>query len=127
MKKILVLGILFFSFFATFAQEKVERKLAKANTSYDRLQYADALKEYQSALKKDTNSVFIQEKIANCYQKINDPKEAEVWYAKVVSAPTSDVKSKLYYAEALASNGKHNHLFAEPDEMANIGIGDRRT
>ncbi len=108
MKKILVVGILLFSFFATFAQEKVERKLARANTSYDRLQYADALKEYQTALKKDTNSVFIQEKIANCYQKMNEPKEAEIWFAKVVSAPTSEVKSKLHYAEALASNGKHS-------------------
>ena len=126
MKKILVLGILFFSFSATFAQEKVERKLAKANTSYDRLQYADALKEYQTALKKDTNSVFIKEKIANCYQKMNEPKDAENWYAQVVSDPKSDVKSKLYYAESLASNGKHSQAKTWYDAYAREAKEDGR-
>lgn len=99
---------LIFVFFALQVWgQKNDRNYIEAQNAYKRMQYVKALELYQKAYTKDTSSLLIKEKIAHCYRKLQDAKQAEFWYAQVVKSPFTDPEDKIYYAQALASNNKH--------------------
>ena len=90
----------------SFAQ-KNDRNYIEGQNAYKRMQYVKALELFQKAYAKDTSSLLVKEKIAHCYRRLQDSKQAEFWYAQVVKSPFTDPEDKIYYAQALASNNKH--------------------
>ena len=78
-----------------------------ANNKFDKYHYRDALDQNLALIKRDSSNLDIQEKIAICYWKLNDSKNAEIWFAKVVKAWKIESEYKLLYAEALAENKKY--------------------
>lgn len=85
--------------------QKVRMKLA--NSKYEQFHYADAIMMFEDIVASNPNNFEATEKLAHSYRKINDSKKAEEWYAKVVQNAKSQPINMLYYAQALAMNGKY--------------------
>jgi outer membrane protein OmpA-like peptidoglycan-associated protein/tetratricopeptide (TPR) repeat protein len=86
-----------------------QSSLIKAgDRQYENLAFKDALSYYQKAHRKDTTNAAVKLKIAESYRKLNDPANAEGWYAQVVDDTVAQAEHWLYYAEALSSNGKYD-------------------
>lgn len=85
----------------------------RADFAFENLAYKDALELYQVAyqVQRDKNdgedgeqAPFIQLRIAECYHKLNEPKEAVKWYAKVIEDENVvKPEHKLHYAQSLSS------------------------
>lgn len=82
-------------------------RLRKADVAFTKFNYKDAIKLYESYLAKNSNNKGAQENLAHSYRKVNDSKNAEKWYAVVVNHPNTKPVNKLYYAQALAMNGRY--------------------
>ncbi len=94
--------------FTTSAGAWAQSSLIKAgDRQYENLAFKDALSYYQKAHRKDTTNVAVKLKIAESYRKLNDPANAEDWYAQVVDDTVAHAEHWLYYAEALSSNGNY--------------------
>lgn len=107
MKKIIILIFSLLAIFSKTAEAQgLLNKLAKNN--FDRYYYTDALEQNLILIQTDSNNIEIKKKIGICYRKINDTKNAEIWFAKVVAAWKIEPEYKLFYAEALAQNKKYN-------------------
>lgn len=108
MKKIVLsIIIVVFLVLSLSAQEKA---LLSANTSFDKRDYVQAIKQYKKALRK-SNSFGEQKKIAYkialSYYKMNNYKESLNWFE---DAEGGVEERKLYsiYSEALAIEGKYD-------------------
>jgi len=88
-------------------------RLRSANKQFDDLSYVSAAKLYEEFLRADSRKdpTEVQEamtKLAYSYRALQDSKNAERVYADLVKEfPDTDSKNYLYYAQALASNGKY--------------------
>ncbi len=81
--------------------------IQKGDRHFEEMAYIQALEYYQKANARDSLGQETKLKIAECYRLLNDPVNAEKWYAKVVNTDIALPQHRLYYAEALNSNGKH--------------------
>ncbi len=84
-----------------------QRLIATGDRHYEDLAFIRALDYYQKAYEKDTANDQLVLKIAESYRQLNDPVQAEAWYGRVIQHRSVSPIHKLYYAEALGSNGKY--------------------
>ena len=92
-----------------------------ANKAYKKSEYYNAVTLYQKAFSKEkskANKAEILFKIGECYKKINNTAQAEVWYGKAVKANYADPLALLYYADALKANGKYDEAIVEEIQNA---------
>ncbi|MDX2302651.1 MAG: OmpA family protein [Microscillaceae bacterium] len=104
MKRFLFLGILLSLSFISLAQTS---KLDLANAAYEKFHYQEAIQWYEELLREDPRNDEVEEKLAHSYRKINDSRNAEKWYAKIVQYERTSSQNKLYYAQSLAKNGRY--------------------
>lgn len=118
---IFVNGLLVFLLCSSCAQQL---RLRVADSYMERMDYPAAIEIYEQILRKEEiPSAKIN--LAEAYRKINNTREAELWYAQVVNLPNADPLSYLYYGQMLQRNGKcelaktwYNHyLKAVPDDV----------
>lgn len=102
MKKLLITVFALFPCLA-FSQAAFE----KANAYYERLAYSKASVKYEKALKQNPLLNEAKIKLADCYRLTNQTADAEYWYSQVVKLPECRAEHRLYYAQALMSNGKY--------------------
>ncbi len=94
----------------TFAQSG---RLKAANRSFDNMSYIEAIRSYEDYLRTaKTGTPEIKEtltKLAYSYRKVQDSRNAERIYAELIDHHSKDLESEiyLYYAQALANNGKY--------------------
>ncbi len=100
-------ALLFFTFGYTNLLFAQSLQMRLANRHFDALHYAKAVTIYEDAYEKDTTNWLAERRIAACYRHLNMSEQAETWYAKVVAREPLPTVYKLYYAEALAENGKY--------------------
>lgn len=82
--------------------------IKSADRAYKNLKYLEAIAQYEQLLEsKNANRDQILFPLAYSCKKINDPVRAEKYFALIALSDTA-VNSKLYYAQALAANGKYN-------------------
>lgn len=89
--------------------------LKQADREYEKLSYAHAIELYEQTLKSkglsEVETLQAQMRLAYSYQQVRDTQNAERIYRKLLSSgiefTSDDVKVYLYYAQTLASNGKH--------------------
>jgi outer membrane protein OmpA-like peptidoglycan-associated protein len=87
-------------------------KMKAANRFYDNLSFVDAIRLYEDVLKNEKNlAPAIQrdclKKLAFSYRRMQDTRNAERIYADLIAAyPDIESENYLYYAQALAINGK---------------------
>ena len=93
---------------------KAQSSLQQANRQYEAMAYSKAIDFYEQALKenlKDTVKTNTLIKLANSYRQIRDTHNAERVYRLVADdpnlLPAHQANTYLYYAQALAGNGKY--------------------
>ncbi|TAE51358.1 MAG: OmpA family protein [Cytophagales bacterium] len=87
------------------------QSLDNAHFEFEKFHYKKASELYEAFLMKPSDKAEInqkvQENLATCYRKMNDAKNAEKWYAVVITNPNTDPINKMYYAQFLAQNQKY--------------------
>jgi outer membrane protein OmpA-like peptidoglycan-associated protein/tetratricopeptide (TPR) repeat protein len=101
----------FLLFSVLFLQQALGQQsdLKKADTYFDRFQYASAAAAYEKILALDTANADALKNIIVCYRKLNDSPNAEKWLARMCARDGVDSNYFRQYGEALASNKKYEH------------------
>lgn len=84
----------------------VSGQLNKAEKKYGQLAYAQAIKAYEKHLKGNPTDKEAIAKLADCYRRINDFKNAEIWFSRAVKSRSTDPINYFYYGQALMNNQK---------------------
>ena len=93
-----------------FAQSS---RLKVANRSFENMSYIEAIRNYEDYLRTaKTGTPEMKEtltKLAYSYRKVQDSRNAERIYAELIDYYNKDLESEiyLYFAQALANNGKY--------------------
>lgn len=114
--------------FKAVAQSSLIRQ---ANRQYDLLSYSSAVGLYEQALKgkvAETDKLPAMLKLAFSYRQIRDTQNAERVYRDVLATGQElagdDSKALLYYAQALASNGKYKESQEAYDRFTKLETND---
>ncbi len=102
----LVFLLLLISCFAT--STLLAQSVAKADKAYEGNGYAEAIDLYLASISKDKDAKVDRKsmiRLANSYRLIGDYQNAEKWYSQIVES-SRKAKYRLFYAQALQSNGK---------------------
>jgi peptidoglycan-associated lipoprotein len=104
---LLSLGLIMIISNEIYSQNK---RLQRAYETYEAGEYYQAVDIFKDAYQKITDK---KEKeritfyIAECYRKIDDPKQASLWYKKVLSKNPSNAEAVLHNAEMLKMLGEY--------------------
>ena len=85
----------------------VQGQKATADRRFDDFDFFKAIPLYLKYLKRNPSDQEARENLAYSYRMIKDYANAESWYGQVCKARTVAPENRLYYAEALIGNGKH--------------------
>jgi outer membrane protein OmpA-like peptidoglycan-associated protein/tetratricopeptide (TPR) repeat protein len=108
--------------------------LSQANREYNALSYMKAAELYEKALKENMKDSTLKRdaliKMANSYRQIRDNRNSERAY-RLVIANNKDLSGEnincyLYYAQALASNGKYEEARDAYDKFSKMQAEDQR-
>jgi hypothetical protein len=75
---------------------------------FDQIAYAKAIPEYQAAVDQGAVNEHVTSRLAECHLRLNQPEQAEYWYATVVKFLNIDPVNYYNYAQALKSNGHYD-------------------
>ncbi|WP_460972561.1 OmpA family protein [Spirosoma migulaei] len=108
--------------------------IKQADHQFDQLAYTKAIELYEQALTKQTSMseadrMDVKAKLGYSYQQTRDMPNAERVYHDLVSGkelPAEYTKCYLFYAQALASNGKYKEAQEAYDKYGNMQTGDKR-
>jgi len=81
-------------------------QVKKGDKRFGRLSYAEAIKPYQKYLEKNPTDGYAISQLAECYRRINDFENAELWFAKAVEYDNTDPVTYLHYGQVLMNNQK---------------------
>ncbi|WP_421825946.1 OmpA family protein [Larkinella sp.] len=118
-----------------FAVQAQSARLKAANKQFENLAYVNAARAYEDFLRLDKKKdpAEVQEaytKLAYSYRALQDTKNAERIYADLIREfPETDSKNYLYYAQALAANGKYRDsqkLYSKYGEKQNEDVRGRK-
>lgn len=101
-------------------------KLNRADRLFNLMSYAEAIVVYKEVLATDSGNAHAVSQIAECYRKVNDPLNAEPWFAKAVALPGSQPLQVLYYAQVLMMNGKYDQALVQFRRFSELEPGDSR-
>jgi outer membrane protein OmpA-like peptidoglycan-associated protein len=103
MKKITLFTLFLVSGLSLFAQGG---RLAKANTLFEKLAYAEALPQFEKVCNSDQDSPELREKLAYCYLRTNQLDKAALAYKSLVAQkPSAD--NHYWLAYTLTALGKY--------------------
>jgi tetratricopeptide (TPR) repeat protein len=95
-----------------FVSKVSAQTLKDAEAEFEKMSYLNAAEMFEHALKGKVSEADKQAaklKLAYAYRQIKDSQNAERVYKEIVDNPSfsGDSKAYLYYAQALATNGKY--------------------
>ena len=99
-------SLLFFYGTLGYGQEQPSLR-QRADELYNRYEYANAAALYAKLADKRRPRLTDMEKLASCYEQMNDFEAAEEWYAHVVKHSDRAVESLRSYGRVLKANGKY--------------------
>lgn len=86
------------------------RRVQKADELFAVGAYSEALPLYKENLvtvpKNELGNYLF--KVAECYRKTGEWRQAEIWYQKAIMRDCKEVKAQLYYAETLLMNERYD-------------------
>lgn len=107
MKYIFITFTVLVGFFGIAASQEQLSHQERADKLFYEYQYANAIPIYLKLVDSKKPELADLEHLAACYFKINDYKNAELWYAKVIEQPESAPENYLRYADVLKANSKY--------------------
>lgn len=110
-------------FNVAIGQEQLTQQ-QRADRFYYEYQYANAIPIYLKLANAKRPELSDLERLSECYFKINDYKNAENWYAKVVVHPESKPENFVRYGEILKANAKYVEAKQAFEDYA-TKVGDR--
>ncbi len=84
-----------------------EAHTREGDRQYQRMAYALAAREYRIAADMGALNEHVTKRLADCYTKLGDTENAEIWYAQVVKFLNLEPIELYNYAQALKSNAKY--------------------
>jgi len=108
----LVILCVLFSFIQTASAQDTKQ----ADKHFNEFEFSLALEEYKAILDQGEPSLPVVQRIADIYRILNNSKEAEFWYAQVITFAGADPSVYYLYAESAKRNGnyaKAKQLFLE--------------
>ena len=95
-----------------------KRKTEKAYETYAAGEYYKAIDDFKSAYSKSKRSdqrtrTELAFMVAECYRRINDPRNAETWYRQASRSSTSKPEAVYFLAESMKKNGKFQQAIDE--------------
>lgn len=84
------------------------KSLKEADALFNRFNYALALPAYKSVLGEQKPTLYVTQRIAACYRLMNNAREAEIWYNRVLRFPDYDPLTLKYAADAMRQNGNYD-------------------
>ncbi|WP_257669675.1 OmpA family protein [Parapedobacter tibetensis] len=79
----------------------------RAEELYRKYEYAHAAAAYVKLADRKKPRLEDLERLADCYEKMNDYESAENWYARVIQDEKSDAANLIKYGSVLKTNGKY--------------------
>lgn len=131
MKHTLILLLILLLAGAAFAQNP----LGKADRAYNALSYFEAAELYEEAIADESlpahETVAAQARLGYCYHQMKDPQNTERVLRGLISSYGLDLPEEyyscyLYYARALANNGKYQQAQEAYGKYASLTEDDRR-
>jgi outer membrane protein OmpA-like peptidoglycan-associated protein/tetratricopeptide (TPR) repeat protein len=86
--------------------QAVHAQLKRANKKFDRKEYSLAIPLFQRHLEKVPTSEEGMEKLAHSYRMVNNSRDAEYWYSRLLKSGNKDPQNTFYYAQMLINNEK---------------------
>ncbi len=105
------------------------KDLAKANEAYNNAEFSEAIELYKKAIpkiKKKDEKAEANFKVAECYRRNHDYKQAEVWYKKVVKVNYPEPTATLYLADALKAQEKYDEAVVVYNDYKKLAPSDPR-
>lgn len=130
MKRISVLMLMLaclFSMGTMNAADAKKSKTEKADKIFNAGRYATAADLYKKAYAKQkgkADKATIAYKVAECYSKMNNTKEAIGWYEKAVKGNYSEPVATLKYADALKASGRYDEAVAQYNAYKGLNATD---
>jgi outer membrane protein OmpA-like peptidoglycan-associated protein len=90
-----------------FAQDQPDVR-DRANRLYKEFQYSRAAGIYLDLTDVDRPYLQDMENLANCYARMNQYEDAEIWYARVVQHRKSNPENLIKYGRILKANAKYS-------------------
>ena len=109
-----------------FSQKNKVQKAYEAYFAGEYKEAIDALSDAYNFINDRTEKTKINFYIAECYRKTNNPKKAEMQYAKALKRDYPDPVAILYYADALKMNEKYEEAMEEYKRYAERVPDDTR-
>jgi len=126
LSKHIIFSLIFFNTFLFISNVSAQsKKLKEANSFYENKQYYKALEVYKS-IPKETNTMEIKAKMADCYRLTKDFPHAEKYYSDVVNSPDKKSSYLFDYAECLKSDGKIAEAKTWYGEYLKLEPGDKK-
>ena len=98
--------------FSAKGQQNINPKFLKADKDFDSFAYVKARDAYFELSKDTIAKNHVIKRLSECYYKLSDWKNAELWLAKAVLLNGIEANYLYLYAHSLKGNGK----YAESDE-----------
>ncbi|HEY0652423.1 MAG TPA: OmpA family protein [Chryseosolibacter sp.] len=99
----------------------------KAEEFYRILAYRNALELYLHYEERHQNDRLVKERIADCYVKLGNYKDAITWYEKLVADPRVKPVELYRYAEVLSMTHEYSKALAAYRQYQKAEHGDSRT
>lgn len=115
-------------FFLNEAQGQ-HKRLDKAYATYNAGEYYQAIDIFKDAYQKITDKkekTKITFHVAECYRLINMPKQAAMWYSKVIKKDFEDPIAVLYYADMLKMIEKYDEAKVQYEAYKELVPDDPR-
>ncbi|MEJ8758372.1 OmpA family protein [Pontibacter sp. H259] len=100
----------------SFTRSARAQDTKQADKHFNEFEFSLALEEYKAILDQGEPTLPVVQRIADIYRILNNSKEAEFWYAQVITFAGADPSIYYLYAEAAKRNGnyaKAKQLFLE--------------
>ncbi|MDQ7918041.1 OmpA family protein [Mesonia sp. MT50] len=124
-KRYYIAAALLFMFSGVANAQKKSTK--KADKHYDRLEYVEAIKDYEKLVSKGDADAYVYERLADSYYNLYNTKQAERYYKLHLKASSNASAEAHYrYAQMLKANKKFDASNAAMQDFASKAPNDER-
>jgi tetratricopeptide (TPR) repeat protein len=116
--------ILFILLVGVFTSKLSSAQISQADKAYDRAAYKQAIGYYEQGLQKDTANMVAWSKLADCYRRTGDSRNAERVYGKVINSNAGGANEHYFYILSMLNNQRYAEAKSEISKFSGNHGGD---